>query len=69
MLEEFDLDGETVMMAPGSGFYSTRAYGEKQVRIAYVLNEEELKKAVQIVSEGLKVYPGRVVTDKADMHP
>lgn len=60
MLEEFDLDGETVMMAPGSGFYSTRAFGEKQVRIAYVLNEADLKRSIKIIEEGLKVYPGRI---------
>lgn len=59
MLEEFDLDGETVMMAPGSGFYSTVAFGEKQVRIAYVLKEEDLKRSVKIIEEGLKNYPGR----------
>ena len=59
MLEEFSFEGETVMMAPGSGFYSTRAYGEKQVRIAYVLKEEDLKRSVKIIEEGLKVYPGR----------
>ncbi|TNF31769.1 MAG: aminotransferase class I/II-fold pyridoxal phosphate-dependent enzyme, partial [Bacteroidetes bacterium] len=61
MLEEFDLDGETVMMAPGSGFYSTRAFGERQVRLAYVLNETDLKRSVQIIEAGLKVYPGRIV--------
>lgn len=59
MLEEFSFEGETVMMAPGSGFYSTRAYGEKQVRIAYVLKEEDLKRSVKIIEEGLKVYPRR----------
>ena len=58
MLEEFDVDGETVMMAPGAGFYSTKGVGDKQVRIAYVLNEEDLKKAVRIIAEGLKVYSG-----------
>jgi aspartate aminotransferase len=56
MLEEFDVDGETVMMAPGAGFYATKGVGDKQVRIAYVLNEEELKKAVRIIAQGLKVY-------------
>lgn len=56
MLEEFDLDGETVMMAPGSGFYSTVAFGEKQVRIAYVLKEEDLKRSVEIIEAGLKEY-------------
>lgn len=60
MLEEFDLDGETVMMAPGSGFYSTRAFGERQVRIAYVLNEADLKRSVKIIEEGLKTYSGRI---------
>ena len=59
MLEEFDFEGETVMMAPGSGFYSTRTIGEKQVRIAYVLNEEDLKRSIKIIEEGLKVYSGR----------
>ncbi len=61
MLEEFELDGETVMMAPGSGFYSTRAFGERQVRLAYVLNETDLKRSLQIIEAGLKVYPGRIV--------
>lgn len=61
MLEEFDLDGETVMMAPGSGFYSTVAFGEKQVRIAYVLKEEDLKRSVEIIEAGLKAYPGRTI--------
>lgn len=59
MLEKFDVDGETVMMAPGAGFYSSNGVGDKQVRIAYVLNETDLKKAVRIIEEGLKVYPGR----------
>jgi len=59
MLEEFDVDGETVMMAPGAGFYSSKEVGEKQVRIAYVLKEADLKKAINIIEEGLKVYPGR----------
>ena len=60
MLEEFNYEGETVMMAPGSGFYSTRAFGEKKVRIAYVLKEEDLKRSVKIIEEALKVYPGRI---------
>ena len=59
MLEEFNYEGETVMMAPGSGFYSTRAFGEKQVRIAYVLKEEDLKRSVKIIEEGLKAYSNR----------
>lgn len=59
MLEEYNYEGETVMMAPGSGFYSTRAFGEKLVRIAYVLKEEDLRRSVKILEEALKVYPGR----------
>jgi len=59
MLEEFDLNGETVMMAPGSGFYSSKGIGQDQVRIAYVLNEDDLKRSIQIIEAGLKVYPGR----------
>ncbi len=61
MLEEFDYEGETVMMAPGSGFYSTRTVGEKQVRIAYVLKEEDLKRSIKIIEEGLKVYNRRAI--------
>jgi aspartate aminotransferase len=60
MLESFDVNGETVMMAPAAGFYSTKGVGTKQVRIAYVLNQESLKRAVNIISEGLKVYPGKL---------
>ncbi len=60
MLEEFSYEGETVMMAPGSGFYSTRAFGEQQVRIAYVLKDTDLKRSIKIIEEGLKVYPGRI---------
>ena len=60
MLESFDVNGETVMMAPAAGFYSTIGVGTKQVRIAYVLNQDSLKRAVNIISEGLKVYPGKL---------
>lgn len=56
LLEDFDLNGETVMVAPASGFYSTPHVGENQVRIAYVLNNESLLKAVNILKEALKVY-------------
>ncbi|MDP6908461.1 MAG: pyridoxal phosphate-dependent aminotransferase [Flavobacteriales bacterium] len=61
MLEEFDVGGETVMMAPGAGFYATKGVGDRQVRIAYVLNVENIRKAVQIIAEGLKVYPSKLV--------
>lgn len=60
MLEEFAVDNATVMMAPGTGFYSTAGAGQNEVRLAYVLKEEDLHQAVRIIAEGLKAYPGRV---------
>ena len=60
LLEEFEFEGATVMMAPASGFYSTPGSGVNEARIAYVLNQESLKKSVRILEEALKVYPGRV---------
>ncbi len=56
LLESFDVDGETVMVAPAAGFYSTPGVGLNQIRIAYVLNKESLIKAVNILKEALKVY-------------
>jgi len=56
LLEKFDLNGETVMVAPAAGFYSTQGIGLNQIRIAYVLKKESLLKAVQILKEALKVY-------------
>ncbi|HNQ28143.1 MAG TPA: pyridoxal phosphate-dependent aminotransferase [Aquaticitalea sp.] len=56
LLESFDINKQTVMVAPAAGFYSTPGVGLNQVRIAYVLNEESLKTAVQILGEALKVY-------------
>lgn len=57
LLEHFDVDGETIMVAPANGFYSTPGVGLNQIRIAYVLNKESLIKAVHILKEALKVYP------------
>ncbi|GAL74463.1 aspartate aminotransferase [Nonlabens ulvanivorans] len=56
MLESFQLDNETIMVAPAAGFYSTPGVGKNQIRIAYVLEKESLIKAVQILAEALKVY-------------
>ncbi|WP_282136299.1 pyridoxal phosphate-dependent aminotransferase [Seonamhaeicola maritimus] len=56
LLESFDVDNETVMVAPASGFYSTPGIGINQIRIAYVLNRRSLVKAVNIIKEALKVY-------------
>ncbi len=59
MLEDFNYKGQTVMMAPGTGFYATEGLGKDEVRIAYVLKEEDLKHALTCLEEGLKAYPGR----------
>lgn len=59
MLEEFSYEGQTVMVAPGTGFYATPGLGKDEVRVAYVLKVEDLKKAVVCLREGLKAYPGR----------
>lgn len=56
LLEDFNLNGETVMVAPAAGFYATKGLGTKQIRIAYVLEKEDLKRAVHILKEALKVY-------------
>ena len=56
MLESFDYEGATVMMAPAAGFYSNKDFGKKQVRIAYVLEEEALKNSVKCLEEGIKQY-------------
>ncbi|HSV75800.1 MAG TPA: pyridoxal phosphate-dependent aminotransferase [Bacteroidales bacterium] len=61
LLESFHYDNRTVMLAPATGFYSTPGGGLNQVRISYVLNVDNLKKAVKILEEALKVYPGRTI--------
>jgi aspartate aminotransferase len=61
MLERFSYDNQTVMMAPATGFYSTPGAGTNEVRMAYVLNNDDLNKAMVVLAEGLKVYPGRTV--------
>ena len=60
LLEDFDLDGETVMVAPAAGFYSNSNKGKKQVRIAYVLNKESLERSIAILQAALRVYPGKI---------
>ncbi len=56
LLTTFRLNNETVMLAPGAGFYSSKNQGLNQVRIAYVLNTDDLKKCIKIISAALKVY-------------
>ena len=60
LLEDFDYNGATLMVAPAEGFYSTAGEGLNQVRIAYVLNKESLLNAVKCLEEALKIYPGRL---------
>ncbi|MBR4651178.1 MAG: pyridoxal phosphate-dependent aminotransferase [Prevotella sp.] len=59
-LEKFDYEGETVMMAPGAGFYTTPGAGINQVRIAYVLKKPDLERALVVLRKALEEYPGRV---------
>jgi aspartate aminotransferase len=61
LLEDFNFENKTVMVAPATGFYSTPGLGKNEVRIAYVLNIEDLKNAMKTLEEALKVYPGRIV--------
>ena len=61
LLEDFEFEGQTVMMAPANGFYSTKGAGQQEARIAYVLNQDSLRKAVICLEEALKVYPGRTI--------
>lgn len=61
MLEEFEYEGATVMMAPASGFYFTEGAGKNEVRVAYVLNKEDLKASISCLKEALRVYPGRTI--------
>lgn len=60
MLEEFSFENQTVMMAPATGFYATSGVGLNQVRLAYVLNTADLKKAMICLEQALEVYPGKV---------
>ena len=62
-LEEFAYNGQTVMMAPASGFYTTPGAGRNQVRIAYVLKKEDLEQALLVLRKALEVYPGRENAD------
>lgn len=60
MLSDFDYQGHTIMMAPGAGFYTEGGLGKQEVRIAYVVNVEQIKIAMKCLEEGLKQYPGRI---------
>ncbi|MBL4706324.1 MAG: aminotransferase class I/II-fold pyridoxal phosphate-dependent enzyme, partial [Flavobacteriales bacterium] len=60
LLEVFEYENQTIMLAPATGFYATKGKGRQEVRLAYVLNQDSLAKAVTCLDEALKVYPGRV---------
>ena len=59
-LEEFSYENETIMMAPGAGFYTTPGAGHNEVRIAYVLNKHDLERALFILGRALEAYPGHI---------
>jgi len=56
LLTDFDVNGATVMVAPGEGFYATEGLGKDEIRISYVLKEEDLKAAMNILDEGIRAY-------------
>lgn len=58
MLQDFDDNGETVMIAPGNGFYATPGKGIDEARLAYVLNAKDLERAIELLGKALKAYPG-----------
>jgi aspartate aminotransferase len=60
-LTDFEYEGQTVMMAPAAGFYTTPGAGKDQVRIAYVLKKEDLNKALIVLQKALEEYPGRTI--------
>lgn len=68
LLEEFSHNGQTVMMAPGAGFYNTAGLGTQEARIAYVLNTDDLNKAMDCLEEALKIYPGRTAVKTAALN-
>jgi aspartate aminotransferase len=59
LLESFEYEGKTVMVAPATGFYATQGLGKNEVRIAYVLQESDLRQAIDCLAHALAVYPGR----------
>lgn len=60
LLEDFDYNGATLMLAPASGFYETKGLGKNEVRLAYVINETDIHAAMDCLEVALKSYPGRV---------
>jgi aspartate aminotransferase len=61
LLESFEYEGATVMLAPATGFYSTPELGKKEVRLAYVLNLSAINAAMDCLESALQKYPGRTI--------
>ena len=59
LLESFSHNGQTLMLAPATGFYSTPGLGKQEVRLAYVLNTDAINKAMDCLEKALQEYPGR----------
>jgi len=62
LLESFAYKNQTVMLAPAAGFYGTKGLGKQEVRLAYVLNSEDLEKAMDVLENALQEYPGTIRT-------
>lgn len=67
LLEEFEYNKQTVMLAPAAGFYATKGLGKKEVRIAYVLNENSLINAIECLKHALQVYPESTLKQKQSL--
>ena len=61
ILEDFNYENQTVMLAPATGFYATKGRGKDEVRISYVLNVNDLNKSMDVLEKALEVYPGRTI--------
>jgi len=66
LLEDFSYENQTVMLAPATGFYSTKNAGQQEVRIAYVLEKNALINAVKCLEEALKIYPGKKINNSTE---
>ncbi|MDD6779223.1 MAG: pyridoxal phosphate-dependent aminotransferase, partial [Bacteroidales bacterium] len=60
-LREFEWEGQTIFMAPASGFYTAPGMGRDEVRLAYVIEKPELAKALEVLQHALEAYPGRTI--------
>lgn len=67
LLESFSYNGQTVMLAPATGFYGTAGLGKNEVRLAYVLNLDSLNAAMDCLEKALEEYPGKVISGKASL--